>query len=252
MSFQECMPAQQISPSAARRSPWSLATLAASRNVSAIFLVLPLGSASQWAGPSAESMRMTPYLRTPCSLSISAMRQAFSTASDEIRAVLVAAHRRAADGAGQTGATSEPTARPLAAILSAMRAQVVVAGVGIGVRMEQEQIDAFELLAVDVGVGRQLEHAVEADRRMVGAGLLADEAGPHGVVEFWVGVCCGHGRVLCGSDGLILCERVGPLLPVVADLRQLLVHVGAEVAQADERLAAGVFDFDAGGGGFVA
>ena len=38
---------------------------------------------------------------------------------------------------------------------------------------------------------------------------------------------------------------------IVADLRQVLVHVGAEVAQADQRLAAGVFDLDAGRGRLV-
>ena len=44
--LQLCMPPQQISPSAASRSPCSSATSAASRNVSAIFLVLPSGSFS--------------------------------------------------------------------------------------------------------------------------------------------------------------------------------------------------------------
>ena len=149
MSFHECMPAQQISPSAARRSPWSLATLAASRNVAAIFFVLPVGSASQCAGLSAESMRMTPYLRTPCSLRI------FGDAAG-----LLHGERRSSRGPaslpiaepptvpGQTGATSEPTASPLRGDLVGHRADRVVAGVGIGVRMKQEQIDAVELLAV--------------------------------------------------------------------------------------------------------
>ena len=118
------------------------------------------------------------------------MRQAFFTARTNFSPVLVAAHRRAPTVPGQTGATSEPTASPVPAILSAICRELVVAGVGIGVRMEQEQIDAFELLAVDLGVGGQLEHAVEADRRMVGLRLLADEAGPHGVVQVWESV--GH------------------------------------------------------------
>ncbi len=93
-----------------------------------------------------------------------------------------------------------------------MRAKVVVAGIGIGVRMEQEQIDAFELLTVDVGGGGQLEHAVEADRRMVGARLLADEAGPHGVVKFGIRVFCGHDSRALWIGWLILCERVGHYL----------------------------------------
>src|SRR5687767_10284033 len=60
--------------------------------------------------------------------------------------------------------------------------------------MEEEQIDALELLAIDAGASRQLEHAIEADGRVVGAGLFADETGPHGVVKFGEGVCFGHRR----------------------------------------------------------
>ena len=41
------------------------------------------------------------------------------------------------------------------------------------------------------------------------------------------------------------------VLPIIADQRHFFVDVGAEVAEADEGFAAGVFDFDAGGGGFV-
>jgi len=53
--------------------------------------------------------------------------------------------------------------------------------------VEQEEVDTVELMAVDVRGDRHVEHLVERDRRMVGVGLLADEAGPHGVVQF-------HGR----------------------------------------------------------
>ena len=47
MLRQECMPPQQISPSAASRSPWSSAIAAASRNVAAMRSVLTRGSLSQ-------------------------------------------------------------------------------------------------------------------------------------------------------------------------------------------------------------
>ena len=77
------------------------------------------------------------------------MRQAFFTASDELRPVLVAAHRRAADGAGPDRRDERADGQALGGDLVGHRVEVVVAGVGIGVRMEQEQIDAFELLAVD-------------------------------------------------------------------------------------------------------
>ncbi len=81
MSFHECMPAQQISPSAARRSPCCSAILPASRKVSAIIAVFAFGFSRQLATPnSAESMRMTPYLRTPYLLKMPAMRQAIFTA----------------------------------------------------------------------------------------------------------------------------------------------------------------------------
>ena len=60
MRCQLCMPPQQISPSAASRSPMLSAMSAASRNVSAIFFVLPAGSFAHSAGLAAESMRTMP------------------------------------------------------------------------------------------------------------------------------------------------------------------------------------------------
>src|SRR5574340_467745 len=92
ISFQLCMPPQQISPSAASRSPKSSATVQASRNVSAIFLVLPAGSLAHSLG-------------------------------------------------------------------------VVVRGIDIDVRREQEQIDAVELDAIHFRRRRQVEHRIQLDRR---------------------------------------------------------------------------------------
>jgi hypothetical protein len=71
MAFHECMPPQQISPSAARRSPCSAATFAGF----AEGLGDLLGVAGGILGPvgptpPAESMRMMPYSRTPWSLRI--------------------------------------------------------------------------------------------------------------------------------------------------------------------------------------
>ena len=60
MRFQLCMPPQQISPSAASRSPWPAATSHASRNVAAIFFWFSSGAFSQSPGPQAESMRTMP------------------------------------------------------------------------------------------------------------------------------------------------------------------------------------------------
>ena len=85
---------------------------------------------------------------------------------------------------GQTGATTEPITRSCARDLVGQRLEVVVGGVDVDVRSEEEQIDAVELDAVDLGRGRQVEHRVEIDRRLGARAPLADEAGPGGVVEF--------------------------------------------------------------------
>jgi hypothetical protein len=50
--------------------------------------------------------------------------------------------------------------------------------------MEEKQIDAVELAAVDRSGGGELKHALKGDRRMIGVGFFSDETGPHGVVKF--------------------------------------------------------------------
>ena len=120
IAFHECMPAQQTSPSAARRSPWPAATMPASRNVAAICLIAPFSSFAAALVPVALSMRMTPYLRTPCSLRMRAMRQALRTASMNFARCSTEPIALSPTVPGHTGATSEPTARFFAAILSAI------------------------------------------------------------------------------------------------------------------------------------
>ncbi len=56
----ECIPPQQISPSAASFSPKSRAIAAAFLNVSAIIFWFASGSLAQSAGALAESIRTTP------------------------------------------------------------------------------------------------------------------------------------------------------------------------------------------------
>ena len=93
-----------------------------------------------WSTPnSAESMRMTPYLRTPCSLKI------FGDAAGHFRRRCRNFSRAAASPIaesptvpGQTGATSEPTAKAVAGDLVGNLSQFVVAGVGIGVRRNRK------------------------------------------------------------------------------------------------------------------
>ncbi len=92
-----------------RNSP---ATSAASRNVAAIFFVLPTGSAAQSPGPQAESIRTTPYFRTPRSFSFCAMAQAFRTCpTNALRSASVPMADPPPVG-GHTGATIDPINRP--------------------------------------------------------------------------------------------------------------------------------------------
>ena len=119
------------------------------------------------AGPPAESMRTTPYGRTPSSRSFLAMRQALRTCVDELLALLLArpspSRRRSA---------ARPARRPSRrrdlrdATLSASRFRSSSRRVDADVRIEEEQIDAVELHAVDLGRGGEVEHRVEIDRRL--------------------------------------------------------------------------------------
>ena len=65
----------------------------------------------------------------------------------------------------------------------------------LDVRIEEEQIDAVELHAVHLGGGGQIEHRVEIDRRLGVRAALADQAGPHGVVNRGILVLRAHGIV---------------------------------------------------------
>ena len=90
---------------------------------------------------------------------------AFRTWVRKLRAALRRAHRGAAAGGAHTGATSEPH-QVAARKLVRQPLQIVVGRIDVGVRREQEQIDAVELYAVHLGGGSQVEHRVEIDRRL--------------------------------------------------------------------------------------
>ena len=121
LRFTLCMPPQQISPSAARRSPYPSATSAACRNVSAIFFVLAAGSLAQSAGLAAESIRTTPYLRMPSSFSFFPIAQALRTwVTKDLRSSSLPMADPPPVG-GQTGATSDPTTRLRRPMFSASR-----------------------------------------------------------------------------------------------------------------------------------
>jgi len=107
----------------------------------------------------------------------------FFDGEDEVFAVVVGAEGAAADGAwpdwGDEGADFEA----FGGDFIGHGADIGFGGVGVGVGVEEEEVDAFVLRAVDFGGGGEIEHAVEADRWVIGAGFFTDEAWPHGVVE---------------------------------------------------------------------
>ena len=51
-------------------------------------------------------------------------------------------------------------------------------------RVVEEEIDAVEFHAADIGFRGEIEHGVEVDERLGAGGAFADETGPGCVVEF--------------------------------------------------------------------
>jgi len=98
-----------------------LAIFAASRKVSAILAVLALGFSRHLFTPnSAESIRITPYFRTPCFSNTFAIRQAIFTAERNFSRAAASPIAESPTVPGHTGATSEPTENPCSAIRSAI------------------------------------------------------------------------------------------------------------------------------------
>ena len=60
----------------------------------------------------------------------------------------------------------------------------VLGDIDIGVRIVEEEIDAIEFHAADIGFRGEIEHGVEADERLGPGGAFADETGPGCVMEF--------------------------------------------------------------------
>jgi hypothetical protein len=108
----------------------------------------------------------------------------FLDLGDEVLAFLVAAHGGTAAGwtpdGGNDGADHEAFAPDLVGELL----QLVVGRIDTDVRVEKEQVNAIEFLAVDFGFGGAVEHRIEVDARLGARAALADEAGPHGVMQF--------------------------------------------------------------------
>src|SRR4029079_16614177 len=80
--------------------------------------------------------------------------------------------------------------------------EIVVGRVDAGVRIAQEEIDTVEPRPVrELRLRRQVEHRVEIDRRLGAGPALADQSGPHGVVECWLRVSHLHLRGASGLPG---------------------------------------------------
>ena len=62
----------------------------------------------------------------------------------------------------------------------------VVVNVYAGVRIEKEQVHPVEPDAIHLGPGGEIEHGVQVNARLGTGAALADQAGPHGIVKFWV------------------------------------------------------------------
>ena len=102
---------------------------------------------------------------------------------DEARARVGRAHRAVADRARPDRRDERADREVALRDRVGEAAEVRLRRVRVDVRMEEEEVDAVEAAPARARLRGEVEHALERDRRMVGARLLADESGPHGVVQ---------------------------------------------------------------------
>ena len=117
--------------------------------------------------------------------------------ADEGLPLVVRSDRRAAAGAAVDRRDDRADDRLRARAFSARRVGLLIAAVDVEVGMVEEDVEALELHAVDLGRGRHVEHGVQIDGRL-GALALAHQSRPGGVVELGevVRVFVGHRSVL--------------------------------------------------------
>ena len=177
------MPPQQISPSAARRSPilgGDVCGLAKGLgDFFGVFLRV-LGPIGGTAGRVDPHHAVRPDADLAERLGDSA---AFSDLLQKLPPAFALVHRRPAARGRPHGSDDRADDQPAGLHLVRQLFEVLVRGIDIDVRIEQEQIDPVELLPVHLGIRGVIEHRVQIDRRIVGAGFLADHSGPRGVVE---------------------------------------------------------------------
>ena len=185
MYFQECMPPQQISPSAASRSAWSLATLAASLKVLAMRLGVALRVFLPVRDP-AGGINADDAVRAHAEIAQFPRDAAgFAHLLDKFLPLLLAAHGRAAAGWRPNRRNDRADDKAFGADFVREPFQIVIAGINAYMRVEQEQVHAVKLHAVHLRFGGEIEHRVEINGWFRAGAAFADEAGPHGVMKFW-------------------------------------------------------------------
>ena len=153
MVRQECMPPQQISPSATTNSPWSAAMSPASRKVSAMRVELAFGvlvpglDGGGGVDADAAGRADAELAHLPADLG------GLADLGEELLALVGGAHGGAAAGAapdrGDEGADLEAVAGDV--VGHALDGVEVAVDVEVG--GDDEEVDAVELLAVGLGVG---------------------------------------------------------------------------------------------------
>ena len=129
------------------------------------------------------------------------MRQPLRTCVEELRLLVGVAHRRAAAGRSPDGRDDRADLQVPRPGLVGQLADLIVAGIDVDVRGVEEEVEAVEADALELGVGREVEHRIQVDRRL-GPGAFADHARPGGVVKLGVvvGMFVGHGRICVVAD----------------------------------------------------
>ncbi len=205
MCRQLCMPPQQISPSAASRSPKSSAMSQASRNVSAIVACSRLDS---WPTPQGSLPNRYESLRTdgrPSSRKLAADHASFAHLCEKASALLFRrpspSRRRWEATLAQPG-TRRPDSR--GEYLSAKPLQIIVGGIDIHMR-QRTGTNRRRRNGFRPPLQPRSDPASCPDRWRFGAVALADQTRPHRVVKRWTSECA--------------CSLVAPL-PLTQELRR--------------------------------
>lgn len=98
--------------------------------------------------------------------------------------VILGTHRGAATGGRPNGSADGADEEPAPVHFVGEAENGVIVGINVKVRRTQVHVDAVEADAIDLGARGEVEHGVEVQNRLGARGAFADDAGPHGVVQF--------------------------------------------------------------------